>query len=189
MTADPTRERSLAMDYLELREEIVTSAARAIWVQWWADQCSCGNDAETCRLGGDGDPDWDSTVEHIPNDPGGVELMDIAPPIPDAAMECAERFIAMIEGRNEAYIATLLSRSLGLSDGLLHHYDRIRESEASDWGHYLAMTALGHGVAWTDHYPTPQETVYGPDIGFYGDSWEVCPRLTQELVRGAKTNG
>ena len=117
-----------------MRDEIITAAARAIFVQWWADQCSCGHDAENCRLEGDGDPDWDPDIEHEPNDPGmGVQLMDIAPDTHPSAVACAEALFACIERLNNATAVELLESCNG--------------PDAETFGHYLAMSAIGNWMS------------------------------------------
>ena len=123
---------------------IIASAARALWVSWWADQCSCGFDSETCRLDGDGLEGWDPDAEHVANDPGGVELMDVAPDTPPDAVEAATALMGRIEG-----LGALLERA-------------DVQGDPEDFGHYLAMEALGTGVSWDGHYLDP----HGLDVPY-----------------------
>lgn len=154
-----------------MRAAIIAAAARAIFVQWWADQCSCGGNAENCRLEGDGDSDWDPTLDHTPNDPGGVELMDIAPATHPEAIICAGQFIVSVERLNGKTVMELLE----LCDG----------PSAEDFGHYLAMCAIGHGVRLSDDW-NDLPTIKGPMIGFYGTdvpgNWSVSERLASENI-------
>lgn len=131
-----------------MRIDIVEGAARALFVQWWADQCSeCEDDAETCRIEGNG---------HVPNDPGGVELMDVAPDTPASAFACAESLVSRMEG--EGQWPEVMSR------------EEV-EADPNSFGHYLAMEALGHGVAWSDDYPDHGLAL--PLIGYHGEDWWV----------------
>jgi hypothetical protein len=139
----------------EERAEIINGAARAIFVQWWADQCSCGRDAETCRLEGDGDPDWPADEEHVPNDPGGVELMDVAPETSEPAMACARKLVEVV-ARQDRW------------DDVVSRPEVVDDPEG--FGHYLAMQALGHGVAWSDSHEDHGFRL--PAVGFYGETWE-----------------
>jgi hypothetical protein len=147
-------------------DTVIESAARALFVQWWADQCSCGFDSETCRLDGDGHEDWDATAKHTPNDTGnGVELMDIAPEAPLAAKECAVSLVTSIIKLN------------GIKTwGSVCSREEV-ENDAEGFGHNLAMEALGHGVGWADDHDG--HGLILPYVGFYGDSGEVSERLAQ----------
>jgi len=148
-------------------DTIIESAARALFVQWWADQCSCGFDSETCRLDGDGHEDWDADAEHIPNDPGGVELMDIAPDAPLGARECAVSLVTTIIKLN------------GLTAwGEVCNRDEV-QGDGEGFGHYLAMEALGHGVGWADDHD--EHGLILPYVGFYDEyTWEVSERLARQ---------
>jgi hypothetical protein len=131
-----------------MRESIVEGAARALFVQWWADQCSeCENDAETCRLERNG---------HQPNDPGGVELMDVAPETSESARACAKCLVERVA--SQARWTEVTNR------------EEV-ESDPEGFGHYLAMEALGHGVAWSDDHPDHDLVL--PLIGYYGEDWWV----------------
>ena len=118
--------------------ELIDGAARAMFVCWWADQCSCGWDYETCRLNGDSMEGWDPTAEHIPNDPGGVELMDIAPETPQSAVDEAKHLLKTVMLDNETWKAVLAREEV--------------QADLEGFGHYLAMEAMGHGVAWSDSH-------------------------------------
>lgn len=154
-------------------QEIINAAARAIFVQWWADQCACGSDAENCRLEGDGDPDWDPTLDHTPNDEGG-ELMDYALETPDVAVEAAKMLFTTIEGINRKPLLELYDEAA--ANPSEHRKDPTRE----DFGHYIAMSAIGHGVAWDDDHPT--RGIEGPELRFYGDSYEVDVRFISRVA-------
>jgi hypothetical protein len=150
-----------------LVDTIIDSAARALFVQWWADQCSCGFESETCRLAGDGHEDWDADAEHIPNDPGGEELMDIAPETPLGACQCAASLVTTIIMLNGLPAwAEVCKRAEVQGDG-------------ERFGFCLAMEALGHGVGWADDHA--EHGLILPYVGFYGpDSWDVSERLARK---------
>jgi hypothetical protein len=160
-----------------MRALIVAAAARAIFVQWWADRCICGNDWEECRhnldgLQGDHPETFDPTVEHASNDPGQCDLMEVAPETHPEALKCAEAFIASVERLNGRTAEELLAACNG--------------PDEDDFGHYLAMAALGHGVGLSDDY-SDLPTIRGPMIGFYhidvSGGWEVSERLASNLTR------
>ena len=121
------------------RETIISGAARAIWAQWWADQCTCGrNDYETCRLRKRQPQGYE--LRHQPLVGSGVEVMDIVPPTPPDALAKAEALIGGIERANARPIESLC---------LMGHY----ATEPRLFGHYAAMQALGHGVGLGDDGP------------------------------------
>lgn len=127
------------------RDEFVDAAARAMWVSSWA-----------------------SAAEEQGESFGG-DLMDVAPPTPDEAIEAAEVFATRLARVNEVDIDRLWVRAAHAPG---KHY---REPTVEDFGHYLAMASLGHGVSWFDDHPPflleiPHSEFYvGPDyeVDFY----------------------
>ena len=113
-------------------DPIVLGMARALFVTWWADQ-----------------------EEEAGRTYPGQELMAVAPETPQAAFDEAWRLVGRIEERNHTHIRALLyaacqADGLVQTDGLppgnqLASYSR-------DFGHYLAMQSLGHGVSWFDDH-------------------------------------
>ena len=127
-----------------MRDMIISAAARAIWVDWWADQCICGrHDYETCRLARRKHPERHRENGSQP----GVDLMSpgIAPPTPEDAMDKARALIADTERMNDIIIP------LGWKDEPSSIVILIRPGDtAEDFGFRLAMQALGHGVGLSD---------------------------------------
>ncbi len=150
----------------DLKREVIEAAARALFVSAWSDACMCGNDWESCRL-----EEVDPNVEHGSNDPGhGCELMVIAPDTPQDALLAGAAFIGALEQANGTCIEALAARATqaDIDAGNLEQGDEV---DPSDFGHYLAMQGLGHGVAWTDSHA--EFSVYA--IG--GDKPLVLPHV------------
>lgn len=129
-----------------IRDEIIESAARAFYVSWWA------NEQEN-KKGFRGF--------------GGGDLIDIAPRTPRNVLTFARAFIADFEKTNGVRADQMYERAKALAEapgGM--HYAR-RDPSPDLFGHYTAMQAMGHGVAWSDDYPEhgfkiPRAEYYGP---------------------------
>ncbi len=139
-------------------DTILEGAARAIFVQWWANQCSCGRDWQTCELEGDGDPSWSADETHRENAQGG-ELMSYAPETPRGARECATAMVTKIIRHN------------GLDPwGKVCRRPEV-QGDLNGFGHYLSMEALGHGVQWSDSHE--DHGLKLPDLDYQGDHWSA----------------
>ena len=145
----------------ESKAIIVKGCARILWVLWWADQCACGSDSEHCRLEGDGDEDWDPSLDHTPNDQGG-DLTEYAPDTPDDATEWANRLILAVECHGKRDIRDIYQEASRFAG---HHK---REPTPERFGECIAFTACGTGVSWRDEHPAcgaevPSLEYGGPD--------------------------
>lgn len=114
---------------------IVEAMARAMFVSTWADQ-----EEEEGRC--------------YP----GQELMDVAPATPEDAIYEAYRLVGHFEALNNIGIGALFVQAM-VADGHMRaenwSYEDLHEAEeeyAYDFGHYLAMRAIGSGVAWEDSH-------------------------------------
>lgn len=107
------------------RDEIVDGAARALFVSLWADLVEEAAEATGERLLG-----------------FGVELMDVAPETPQEAKVAAESLISTIESTNAVDFTTFVPPGT----------EEVFEAFTGDFGHYLAMEALGSGVGWSDDH-------------------------------------
>ncbi|HYG24487.1 MAG TPA: hypothetical protein VEH04_17040 [Verrucomicrobiae bacterium] len=96
-----------------------------------------------------------------PGASGGADWMDVAPATPDNALAHAWRLIGRIEQCNRTSLACILAaacRADGVSfEKLLEDVElpdtaRPRYTYLSQFGHYLAMQSLGHGVSWFDDH-------------------------------------
>ena len=111
-------------------EHVLDGAARAFWVDAWASEMEERGEARG----------W-----------GGKDVMDLAPKTPVAAQVLAKRLVAAVEKTNDSHIGTLVleahdaDEKAGIDTGGWIEYQRL-------FGHYMAMQALGHGVAWTDDH-------------------------------------
>jgi len=108
----------------QLRDEIVASMARTLFVVAWAQR-----EEEKGRT--------------YP----GQDLMDVAPKTSPKAEAAAKKLALEIEEMNDASLDALLVLA-SMQPG--KHY---KESYSYDFGYGLAMQALGHGVSWWDDHP------------------------------------
>lgn len=115
-----------------MRAIIIEAAARALFVQAYASQQeeleSEGYESANCAGSGE---DW----------------TDVAPATTPDALDAARELIHDLEQRNNASLDTLVSRAINV-DGL----EDIPDGYYSDFGHYVAMQAVGHGVSWFDDH-------------------------------------
>lgn len=158
-----------------MRETIITAMARALFVQWWANGCSCGSeDHESCRTGEN--PDSDPNVEHRENGARpGEDLMDVAPETTDDARKTAEVLTASIEKLNGADIESLYTKAAN-AEG-----DHLTDPTPEDFGHYIAMQAVGHGVGWNDDHPNAGIKI--PDISFDGMFLPEFTKADERFIR------
>jgi hypothetical protein len=112
----------------DLAQQLAASMARALHVTAWAER-----EEESGRT--------------YP----GQELMDIAPDTTDEATAQAWRLMGRIEQANRLNIYAAYCKALK-ADGQDYYAEGVAESNARDFGHYLAMEALGHGVGWADDH-------------------------------------
>jgi hypothetical protein len=128
-------------------ESVVNAMARAMFVSAWADK-----------------------EEEEGRSHGGEELMDVAPETPEDAIHQAWRLCGQFEALNKSTIAAMFVHALRIDVKLCSNwgeeaFERAEERWASDFGHYLAMRALGHGVAWEDDHRDPGFTY--PHFEYY----------------------
>jgi hypothetical protein len=109
------------------RETIANAMARAMYVSAWADH----QEAMGRRLRG--------------------ELMDQAPATPRRAKDDAFMLIGRFECLNGMDIFALLYAAYK-ADGFDPYQYPPDEKYEKEFGHYLAMQALGHGVSWFDDH-------------------------------------
>ena len=111
----------------EVMEQVSLGMAKALFVSNWADECE--------RIA-------KKTGERVPW-PVGSEISRYAPEIPDIAFIEAGRLIGEIEKANQSDIYSLVLRAEDADDGLIDH---------ENFGWYLAMQAMGHGISWFDSH-------------------------------------
>jgi RNA binding exosome subunit len=107
------------------RDEIIDAAARAFFVNDWADR-----EGEAGRT--------------YP----GEDLMDVAPDTSKSAEAFGKKFIEAIEKKQGKSIEKLYVRA-ATDDSSKH----LKKPTEEDFGYALAMQALGTGVAWSDDHP------------------------------------
>lgn len=115
------------MSWGSMGEEILESMARTLWVTAYADAVEdWGNE------NGEAHPDH-------PRARGGQDWFDVAPETPQEAKDKA------------AACFDWLTQNNGL---LIQAYEAIPSPKGTpkEFGYYLVMEGLGHGVAWSDNY-------------------------------------
>lgn len=131
-----------------LRDEIIESMARALFVSAWA-----------------------SSEEEAGRSHGGKELMDIAPRTSKRAEQAAKKLAAEMEKTNGIPIEALYILA-ALQPG-----KRYGKEDPSPhlFGHYMAMQALGHGVSWWDDFPNV--TVVPEGVEHFGREGIAVPHI------------
>jgi hypothetical protein len=115
------------------QDDIVEAMARALFVSAWADA-----EEEEGRSFG-----------------GGVDLMDVAPKTSAEAKQHAKKLAKQFEQKNGMSLDELLAKAAEADDA------SVDSEYARDFGHYLAMQAMGHGVSWfDDHKKFPLKVPY-----------------------------
>ena len=80
------------------------------------------------------------------------ELMDEAPPTPRYALLAATKFAGHLEHANHLNLPAIIYQA-AKADGVPDVYERgVHDDLAREFGHYVAMQALGHGVSWFDDH-------------------------------------
>jgi len=124
-------EGELAPVYNRERDpEIVDSMARTLWADAWAN-----NEEEWGRSAG----------------MAGQDIMDLALPTPEHAMERAREIYDAIEKASGTTIEDAYARAE--ADAEERPAEHSREVTKDRFGHTLVMEAMGSGVAWTDDHP------------------------------------
>lgn len=112
---------------------------------------------------------WADAMEEAGKLPGQCELMDIAPETSNQALDEAKKLYFEIEAENDIHLDEFVPP--GFTDGseedeyvlpgFVPSEDGNPEEEelqpwdteaAEQFGHYLAMEAMGHGVRWSDDH-------------------------------------
>jgi len=100
---------------------------------------------------------WTNREEELGRSHGGEELMDVAPRAPKRALYEAYRLAGRFEAMNNLCIPALFVKAM-IADGIMSKdwnsadMECAEEKYAREFGHYLAMRALGEGVAWEDDH-------------------------------------
>lgn len=190
---------------LTIERNFIEGAARAMFVQAWADReenppeglrqiewhdrTASGDDIRDARGTWEGRqctgawifrtwPDGDTLYlfdDEIDNDEpaervsfAGQELMDVAPPTPDYARLEAARLLGKLEAANGNCISTIMFHAARADAQDRHDHEapdsphwksdaeiaaaRLDDGDAKEFGHCVAMQALGHGVSWFDDH-------------------------------------
>lgn len=120
----------------DFRDEWLAGAARAFFVCAYADYCE---DPDFC----DDESDDDDDRDELPRPGPGEDWLDYAPETPANAYALAGELWARLESENRASVYVLAERAKA-ADG--------EDPDPDQFGHYLAMQAMGHGVSWFDDH-------------------------------------
>ena len=131
-----------------LRDEIIESMARALFVTAWS-----YSESEAGR-------------SH-----GGEELMDVAPRTSKRAEQAAKKLAAAMEKTNGIPLEALYILA-ALQPGKRYGKD---EPSPHLFGHYMAMQALGTGVSWWDDFPRITEVPEG--VEHFGRDGIAIPNI------------
>jgi hypothetical protein len=115
--------------------KIIDGMARALFVTSWADEYE----------------------ENGNRFPPQTEIMDVAPPTPREAYDQAWRLTGMIESLNRMGVYSLFVKALQADKALdekwsVAELEQAEKRWGDEFGHYLAMQAMGHGVSWFDNH-------------------------------------
>jgi len=83
----------------------------------------------------------------------GTEILDVAPFTPTDAIKEAYRLTGHIEALNSICILAIINKAAkadGFDIGEMSNKDKAKYGE--EFGHYLLMEAIGHGVSWFDDH-------------------------------------
>lgn len=121
-----------------LRDAFLTGAARAFFVSAYVDFVE------------------DSNRKGYPRPGPREDWMDFAPPTPLNAYVLAGELWCSIEALNHKSMHVIFQLA-SKADGV--------ELDANDFGHYMAMEAMGHGVSWFDDHGRFDLKVPSMDVG------------------------
>ena len=96
------------------------------------------------------------------------EIMDQAPNTPLAAKKWARKLIAAMEKLNDKKISDMYWSAWAKADRANEHRGSGKEAKARDFGYCTAMTALGHGVSWSDDFPEHGFLIPSADFHCWG---------------------
>jgi hypothetical protein len=121
-------------------DDMIEGAARAFYVMAWENaMIEAGRASEV----------------HI----SGANLMDLAPETPECVKDMSRRFLKEVKRVNANALASAFLRTL---TGWFNV--RYPQDHHDDFGHYLAMEAMGTGVAWSDSHEDHELDVPSVDI-------------------------
>ena len=138
---------------------------------------------------------WADAAEQKGISLSGQEILDVMPMVTPAAKEAATRLAQEFERLNGKPVSELFDEAMqadGIKDGRTGTDDQARE-----FGHYLALQAVGAGVSWFDDHKEfpikfpPFEFEVGPEelddyrAGAFAESKEITEMqlLTKELEK------
>lgn len=131
------------------RDQFLLGAAKAFFVSAYADFVEEGHSTDNeltkaerkARL-------------KLPRPGAGEDWCDYAPEPPPAAFALAGELWAALEATNKANMYMLAERAEKADTEHVSKCEKCKENgfDAEEFGHYLAMQAMGHGVSWFDDH-------------------------------------
>lgn len=132
-----------------LKSAFLEGAAKAFFATAFADLC------EDWQNYTDNEDEWPEVVRNHRAGPG-EDWMDTIPEVPVACYAEAGMLWAEIESDNKCDMYNIVRRA-ATADG-------VDEIDVENFGHYMAMEAMGHGVSWWDDHATFKVIRYASGI-------------------------
>jgi len=130
------------------KDEFLRGAAKAFFASAYADFVEEGHSTDN-ELS---DSDRAARLA-LPRPGGGEDWMDYMPEVPPAAYALAGELWAALEAANKVSVYVLAERA---EQADTEHKSKCAKCgdgfDAEEFGHYLAMQAMGHGVSWFDDH-------------------------------------
>lgn len=133
------------------KDDFLTGAAKAFFCTAYADFVEEGYSTDNELT----DDEREARLA-LPRARGGQDWMDWMPEVPPAAYALAGELWASLEAASKASVYVLANRA-GRAEHKCDHdcadpCEAIDDIDAEEFGHYLAMQAMGHGVSWFDDH-------------------------------------
>jgi hypothetical protein len=131
------------------KDEFLLGAAKAFFVTAYADFVEEGHSTDNELSKAEREARLD-----LPRPGAGEDWMDYAPEPPPAAFALAGELWAALEAANKVSVYVLAERA---DQADVDHKSKCEKCDregfdAEEFGHYLAMQAMGHGVSWFDDH-------------------------------------
>jgi hypothetical protein len=131
------------------KDSFLLGAAKAFFVTAYADFVEEADSSDN-----DLDDDAREARKELPRPGAGEDWMDYAPEPPPAAFALAGELWASLETANKVSVYVLAERAEQADTEHMAkcHKCKANGFDAEEFGHYLAMQAMGHGVSWFDDH-------------------------------------
>lgn len=128
------------------RDAFLLGAAKAFFVTAYADFVEEGHSTDNELT-----DDERKARLALPRPGAGQDWMSYAPELPPNAYALAGELWAALEAANKESVYVLAAHA-AKADAGGNDMASVNDIDAEDFGHYLAMQAMGHGVSWFDDH-------------------------------------